>query len=167
MCRRTTGQWDLKAARRHLPNRSDSGTSRPRLGVSLKRWRACAIPSRFPTVARATSPTWPRSPALTHSARPEAPNSSPACGIGWIRSAGPSSPLLSLAIWLSDGGAGSLVDFAQGGDSQAHLLDRGLAQEGHAVFLGGALDFGGGTAVQDHFADAVGEVDRKSTRLNS
>src|ERR1035438_6441676 len=46
-----------------------------------------------------------------------------------------------------------LVDFPQGGDSPAHLFDRRFAQEGHAVFLGGALDLRGGAAVQDHLAN--------------
>src|ERR1035441_4333634 len=57
-----------------------------------------------------------------------------------------------------------LVDFPQGGDSQAHLFHRRIAQEGHAVFLGGALDLRGGAAVQDHFADAVGEVQQLVNR---
>src|ERR1035438_6111580 len=51
-----------------------------------------------------------------------------------------------------------LVDFPQGGDSPAHLLHRRIAQEGHAVFLGGALDLRGGAAVQDHLANAVRQV---------
>src|ERR1035441_9052643 len=54
----------------------------------------------------------------------------------------------------------NLVDFPQGGDSAAHLLHRRIAQECHAVFLGGALDLRSGAAVQDHFADAVGEVEQ-------
>src|ERR1035437_9132754 len=53
-----------------------------------------------------------------------------------------------------------LVDFPQGGDSQAHLFDRRFAQEGHAVFLGGTLDLRRGAPVQDHFADAVGEIEQ-------
>src|ERR1035437_3240098 len=54
----------------------------------------------------------------------------------------------------------NFVDFPQGGDSQAHLFHRRFAQEGHAVFLGGALDLRSRAAVQDHFADAVGEVEQ-------
>src|ERR1039457_5089363 len=49
----------------------------------------------------------------------------------------------------------NFVDFPQGGDPPAHLLHRRIAQEGHAVFLGGACDFRGGAGVQDHFAEPV------------
>src|ERR1039457_4584623 len=52
----------------------------------------------------------------------------------------------------------NFVDFPQGGDPPAHLLHRRIAQEGHAVFLGGAFDFRSGAAVQDHFADAVRQI---------
>src|ERR1035441_8583341 len=51
-----------------------------------------------------------------------------------------------------------LVDFPQGGDPHPHLFHRRIAQERHAVFLGGALDLRGGAAVQNHLANAVRQV---------
>src|ERR1039458_7339939 len=60
-----------------------------------------------------------------------------------------------------------LVDFPQGGDPPAHLLHRRFPQEGHAVFPGGALDFRGGAAVQDHLADAVRQVQQFVNRRTS
>ena len=85
-----TRQWDLKVTRRHRPIRLVHGTSRPRPGISLPRWRVCAIPSKFSTAPKITSPTWPHSPALTHSEKPEEPNSSAAYGVDLIRLASPS-----------------------------------------------------------------------------
>src|SRR5690348_4869599 len=88
-CRRTTGPWVTAAARRHHPNRSACGTSRPRRGASSSRSRAEATRSSFATAPGITSLSWPRSPAPTASARPGGPNSSPASGTASSHSAGP------------------------------------------------------------------------------
>src|SRR6266545_3389021 len=52
------------------------------------------------------------------------------------------------------------VDFPQRGDALADLLHSRFAQERHAFFAGQALDFGSGALVQNHFADAVGQVEQ-------
>lgn len=49
----------------------------PEAGSLFQELASGATPSRFPSPPRTTSPTWPRSPALTPSARSAAPNSSP------------------------------------------------------------------------------------------
>src|ERR1019366_10106703 len=68
---------------------------------------------------------------------------------------------LSLSIIISPAlrlNKRNFVDFPQGGDSPAHLLHRRIAQESHAVFLGCALDLRRRAAVQDHFANAVRQI---------
>src|SRR5579863_1031318 len=53
-----------------------------------------------------------------------------------------------------------LINFAQGGGAAADFGEAGIAQEGHAFFLGDALDFGSGATIDDHFADVVGEIEK-------
>src|SRR5579864_7833336 len=53
---------------------------------------------------------------------------------------------------------GHLVDFFQGGDAVAHLLDSRFAQERHAFLTSGALDFRGRAFVKNHLADLVTQV---------
>src|SRR5271163_4536212 len=51
-----------------------------------------------------------------------------------------------------------LVDFLEGGGAGADFSQAAFAQGDHAFFAGDALDFRSRTALDDHFADAVGEV---------
>src|SRR6266403_677456 len=51
-----------------------------------------------------------------------------------------------------------LVDFLQGSDPVAILGEATFAQGDHAFFASDALDLRGGPAIDDHFADAVGQV---------
>src|SRR5690242_757617 len=53
---------------------------------------------------------------------------------------------------------GHLVNFPQRGDARANFGEAAFAQRGHAFFPGDALDLRGGPAVDDHFADAVGQI---------
>src|SRR5262245_23537802 len=50
---------------------------------------------------------------------------------------------------------GDLVDLPQRRDAGEHLLEGGLAQEGHALLARGLLDLGPRLPLQDHLADAV------------
>src|SRR5665213_132473 len=51
-----------------------------------------------------------------------------------------------------------LVDFFQCGNTLAHFGQRGVPQKHHALLASGALDLGGGTPADNHFANAVGQV---------
>src|SRR2546427_9838463 len=51
-----------------------------------------------------------------------------------------------------------LVNFPERGNSQAHFLHGRFAQEGHPVFFGRPFDLRRGALVQNHFADAVGQI---------
>ena len=42
-------------------------------------------------------------------------------------------------------------------------MQRGIAQEGHALFAGRAFDLRGGTAGQDQFANVIGDVEQFTT----
>src|SRR6267154_2395677 len=53
-----------------------------------------------------------------------------------------------------------LVDFLQGSNPVANLGEAAFAQGDHAFFASDALDLRGGPAVDDHFADAVGQVEQ-------
>src|SRR5277367_6008823 len=53
-----------------------------------------------------------------------------------------------------------LIDFAEGGGAAADFGEAGIAQEGHAFFFRDALDFRSGAAIDDHFADVVGEIEQ-------
>src|ERR1700693_37977 len=53
-----------------------------------------------------------------------------------------------------------LVDFPQRGQSGADFGDAAIAQEGHALVLGAALDFAGGPAVDNHLPNMIGEVEQ-------
>src|SRR5580704_9383317 len=59
---------------------------------------------------------------------------------------------------------GHLVDFAQRGEASAHFAQRRIAQELHAGIARGALDFGSGPAIDDHFANVVGEIEKFGDR---
>src|ERR1700730_9262950 len=51
-----------------------------------------------------------------------------------------------------------LIDFFQSRNACADLCQAALAQRDHALFARGALDLRGGTAIHNHFADAIGKV---------
>src|SRR6266404_5289523 len=53
-----------------------------------------------------------------------------------------------------------LVDFIQGSDPVANFCEAALAQSDHAFFAGDALDLRSWAAIDDHFADAVGQVEQ-------
>src|SRR5271156_2911200 len=53
-----------------------------------------------------------------------------------------------------------LIDFAQGGSAAADFGEAGIAQKRHALFFGDALDFGSRAAIDDHFANVVGEIEK-------
>src|SRR5579885_1974882 len=53
-----------------------------------------------------------------------------------------------------------LIDFLDGGNASANLGEAAFAQRDHAFFAGDALDFGGGAAIDNHFADAVGQIEQ-------
>src|SRR3989304_5456380 len=55
---------------------------------------------------------------------------------------------------------GHFVELAQGGDAGADFFQAGFAQEAHPFLPGRLLDFGGGLLVDDHFADAVAQVEQ-------
>src|SRR5690348_4850276 len=59
---------------------------------------------------------------------------------------------------------GHLVNFPQGGNSGANLGEAAFAQRGHALFPRDALDLGRGPPIDDHFADAVGQVQQLANR---
>src|SRR3989304_8411589 len=56
---------------------------------------------------------------------------------------------------------GDFVDLFEGGQTGERLRERRLAQEDHALLLGGALDVGAGTPVNEHLPDMVGEVQER------
>src|SRR5579885_2581171 len=53
-----------------------------------------------------------------------------------------------------------LIDFLDGGNASANLGEAAFAQRDHAFFAGDALDFGGGAAIDNHFTDAVGQIEQ-------
>src|SRR5688500_8158195 len=53
-----------------------------------------------------------------------------------------------------------LVDLAQRRLSFRHFEECRLAEEGHALFLGGAFDFCSGAPVENHPSNTVGEVEK-------
>src|SRR5580658_150323 len=55
---------------------------------------------------------------------------------------------------------GDFVDLLQGGKTAAHLVECRLAQEAHAVFAGGAPYFRSWLPIQNHLADAVGQIQK-------
>src|SRR6185503_8492481 len=57
-----------------------------------------------------------------------------------------------------------LVDLAQGRLSFLYFEQRRLAEEGHPLLLRRMLDLRGRPAVEDHGADAVGEVEQLRDR---
>src|ERR1700722_12253300 len=55
---------------------------------------------------------------------------------------------------------GDLVDFLQSGKSPTHFIERRFAQETHAVFAGGAPYLRCRLSFQNHFPDAVGQIQK-------
>src|ERR1700721_5545 len=55
---------------------------------------------------------------------------------------------------------GDLIDLLQGCKSTAHLVQCRFAKEAHAVFAGGAPDFGSWLPLQNHLAYAVGQIQK-------
>jgi hypothetical protein len=53
-----------------------------------------------------------------------------------------------------------LIDFAHGGQAGADFGQAAFAESDHALFDGAAFDFGSGAAIDDHFANAVGQVEK-------
>ena len=53
-----------------------------------------------------------------------------------------------------------LIDLAQRRDPRADLAQARIAEEGHALFPGHALDLRSRAAVDNHLADAVGEIEK-------
>src|SRR5579859_1978388 len=53
-----------------------------------------------------------------------------------------------------------LVYFAQRSNALLNFIQAAFAQSDHTFVAGDALNFGGGPAVNDHFANAVGEVEQ-------
>src|ERR1035438_3341417 len=57
-----------------------------------------------------------------------------------------------------------LVDFLYAGNALANLAQAALAQRSHTFFPGDALDFRGRAAVDDHFTNAVGQIEQFADR---
>src|SRR3954471_3193504 len=55
---------------------------------------------------------------------------------------------------------GDLVNLLQGGDAEFRFVDGGFAQERHSLFARQALDFGGGTAIENQLADSFAQVEQ-------
>src|SRR5665213_3100178 len=53
---------------------------------------------------------------------------------------------------------GDLVNFLERGHAPARLLERRFAEECHALFASRAANFGGRTAVQNHFTDTLRQI---------
>src|ERR1700733_4121104 len=53
-----------------------------------------------------------------------------------------------------------LIDFAECGGAAADFCQAGIAQEGHALFLRDALDFRSRTAIDNHLANVIGEIEQ-------
>src|SRR5690349_14698916 len=60
-----------------------------------------------------------------------------------------------LSLLLNEG---HLIDFLERRDALAHFRQRGVAQKRHAFLASGTFDLGGGTPVDDHFANVVGQI---------
>src|SRR5437762_4362760 len=54
----------------------------------------------------------------------------------------------------------NLIDFTKGGRALHHLQQRRLAQEVHPFLFRGLLDLRGGTAVENHAANTIGEIEK-------
>src|SRR5215813_289029 len=54
----------------------------------------------------------------------------------------------------------NLIDLFQGRHTQPNLVQRGLAQEPHPFFTGGSADFRSRLLGQNHFADAVAQIQK-------
>src|SRR5213596_3415419 len=59
---------------------------------------------------------------------------------------------------------GHLVDFAERGAPFLHFLQRRLAQEGHSFLVRRLLDLRSRAAVENHAANAIGEVEKFGDR---
>src|SRR5438874_2220178 len=53
-----------------------------------------------------------------------------------------------------------LINLAKGGRPLHHLQQRRLAQEVHPFLFGGLLDLRGGTAVENHAANTIREIEK-------
>src|SRR6266511_4215476 len=53
-----------------------------------------------------------------------------------------------------------LIDFSQSVSPFHYFLQRRLAQEGHSFFFRRFFDFRSGTAVEDHAANTMGEIEK-------
>src|SRR5229473_4185059 len=108
------------------------------------------------TVKSSTEVPFQRAAAIRSGA-----NSMAKCG--WGMASSQRESLLSRPVSLVSGrmvemllNESHLIDFFQGSDTVANLGQATFAQCDHALFAGDALDFRGGPAVDDHFADAIG-----------
>src|SRR5437773_2659972 len=57
-----------------------------------------------------------------------------------------------------------LVDFFQRRNPRKYFLERGIAEERHTFIMGGALDFGCGPPLDDHFANVIGKIQQLVNR---
>src|SRR5271169_4357527 len=55
---------------------------------------------------------------------------------------------------------GDLVDLFQSGESTAHLVQSRFAQEAHTLFAGGFPYLRRGPLLENHLADAVGQIQK-------
>src|ERR1700756_1171468 len=66
-------------------------------------------------------------------------------------------PWRNVALLLNEG---HLVDLLDAGNSLANLGQTAFAKRDHSFFAGDAFDFGCRPAIDNHLADAIGEIEQ-------
>src|SRR5215475_8140591 len=70
-------------------------------------------------------------------------------------------PWRNVALLLNES---HLVNFLYGRNAGANLRESAFAERSHTFFAGDTLNFGCWAAIDDHFADAIGEVEKLADR---